>query len=101
MSKVLRKDEGRPLRAAMRAAGLSGPGLSTATKALDPCGVGISPATVGFLATTGKTARRMCRRRTADLIAEALGVPVERLFMTSVSTDTVERSSPHGDEVPR
>src|SRR5690348_2458577 len=101
MSRMLRKDEGQPLRAAMQTAGLSGPGLSTATKQLDSRGVGISPATVGFLATTGKTARSRCRRRTADLIAEALGVPVEQLFTPSVSTDTVERSSPHGDAVPR
>ncbi|MFG2722676.1 XRE family transcriptional regulator [Streptomyces sp. NPDC048416] len=97
MSKVLRKDDGKPLRAAMQAAGLSGPGLAAATKAADPRGIGISPAIVGRLTTTGKTARTRCRRRTADLIAVALVVPLEQLFTPPVSTDTVERSSPDAD----
>ncbi|MFE9372316.1 XRE family transcriptional regulator [Streptomyces sp. NPDC006711] len=97
MSTVLRKDDGKPLRAAMQAADLSGPGLAAATKASDPRGIGISPAIIGRLTTTGKTARERCRRRTADLIAGALAVPLEQLFTPSVSTDTVERSSPDAD----
>ncbi|MEV6046072.1 XRE family transcriptional regulator [Streptomyces xanthochromogenes] len=97
MSTVLRKDDGKPLRAAMQAAGLSGPKLAAATTAVDPQGIGISPAKVGRLTTMGKSAQAVCRRRTAELIAVALAVPLEQLFTPPVSTDTVERSSPDAD----
>lgn len=99
MSNLLRKDSGQPLRAAMKTAGLSGPTLAAATKLVDPTGKGISPAAIGRVAGQGETAREQCRLRTAWLIADALNVPLQSLFsMPTVSTDTVERSSPHGDE---
>lgn len=100
MSKLERKSEGQPLRSAMRAAGLSGPDLATATKRVDPDGRGISPAIVGRLAGSGKTSRARCQLRTAWLIAEALDVPLQRLFsMPTHSTSTVERSRADAEEV--
>ncbi|TBO60057.1 XRE family transcriptional regulator [Streptomyces kasugaensis] len=99
MPTLIRKSEGRPLRAAMKAAGMSGPKLAAATKVIDPGGRGISPAIVGRLAGRGATARERCRPRTARLIAEVLHQPLNSLFvMPASSTDTVERSTPHGDD---
>lgn len=98
MCLLLRRDEGRPIRAAMDAAGLSGPDLAQITRQIDPDGRGVSPALVGFLAGSGRSARDRCRLRSAWLIAEALEQPMQRLFMPSDSTSTVERSIPHGNE---
>lgn len=100
MTRLLRKDAGQPLRAAMATRGLTGPALSAATKRLDPDGRGISPALVGRLTGQGKTARERCRQRTADLIAEALECDVLDLFTPTASTETVERST-HGDQNSR
>jgi hypothetical protein len=98
MRRLLRKDTGAPLRAAMRERSLTGPALAAATKRIDPTGRGISPALVGRLTGQGKTAREHCRPRTGQLIADALGCPLEELFVTpSSSTSTVERSTPDGD----
>jgi hypothetical protein len=95
MSNLLRRDNGQPIRDAMRARGMSGQDLADATKRIDPTGRGISPAAVGKVAGRGKTSADSCRLRTAWLIAEALDAPLQRLFfMPEVSTDTVERSSP-------
>jgi hypothetical protein len=100
MSKLVRKGAGKPIRDAMRAAGLTGPELAEATRRVDPTGKGISPATVGRLAGRGKTARDECRLWTAWLMTEVLDTPIQRLFsMPTPSTSTVERSTPHGDEV--
>lgn len=83
----------------MRDAGLSGPAVSAATKHVDAAGRGISPATVGNLSGRGRTARDVCELRSAWLMAEALNKPLQELFaMPSVSTDTVERSTPHADQ---
>lgn len=90
-----RRDQGQPIRDAMKAAGLSGPSVAEATKTLDPDGKGISAAKVGQLAGRGKTAKERCRPRTAELIAEVLNQPLDDLFVTpSPSTSTLERSTP-------
>ncbi|MBZ3909386.1 hypothetical protein [Streptomyces acidiscabies] len=92
MTNLHRKGEGQPLRTAMERAGLSGPKLAAETRRVDPEGRGISAAAVGRVAGRGKTARNECRLRTAWLIADALGQPLQDLFrMPSPSTPTVER----------
>ena len=92
MTNLIRKGDGQPIRDAMRAAELSGPALSAATKRVDPRGKGVSPAAIGFITGRGRSAQDRCRLRTAWLIADALDVPLQRLFaMPTVSTDTVER----------
>lgn len=102
MSKLFRKGDGQPLRAAMKAAGLTGPELAEATKTVDPTGKGISPATVGRLAGRGKTARDRCQLWTAWLMTEVLDIPIQRCFsMPAPSTATGERSTPHDHEDAR
>lgn len=92
MTLLLRKAAGQPIRDAMKRNGLSAERLAKATKGHDASGRGISTATVVKLAGRGKWAADSCRRRTAELIATALGVPLEELFsMPPVSTDTVGR----------
>lgn len=98
---LLRKDHGTPIRTAMERRGLTGAKLAKATKKADATGRGISLATVSKVTGRGETAVEHCRLRTAWLIATALNAPLQDLFdMPSVSTDTVERSSPHGDDDP-
>lgn len=102
MPNLLRKSAGQPIRDAMKAKGMSGPDLAEATKAIDVTGRGISPAAVGRLAGRGRTSAEACRLRTAWLMAEALEEPLQDLFfMPSVSTDTVERCNPDGNEDAR
>ncbi|MDT0409895.1 MULTISPECIES: hypothetical protein [Streptomyces] len=92
MPKLLRKGAGQPLRDAMSARGLSGPRLAEQTRRVDPAGRGVSPATIGRLTGTGKTARDACEMATAWWIAEALDEPLQSLFrMPTHSTATVER----------
>jgi hypothetical protein len=101
MTHLFRKGNGKPIRDAMVAAGLSGPRLAEATKAVDPDGRGISAAAVGQITGQGKSAIDRCRLRTAWLIADALDAPLQQLFSRtppsffspSDSTSTVERSS--------
>lgn len=96
MSNLIRKGEGKPLRAAMARKGMSAPQLAAATKDVDITGRGISTATV--YKVTGKNATGECRLRTAWLMTTAMDEPLQAHFdMPSVSTDTVERSTPHGD----
>ena len=80
----------------MEAAGLSGPNLAAATKAVDPEGKGISPAMVGFITGGGKSAREECSERAADLIALVLGKPTSRFFETDddVAADLESTSTP-------
>jgi predicted DNA-binding transcriptional regulator AlpA len=79
----------------MEEAGLSGPTLAAATKAVDPEGKGISPAMVGFITGTGKSARDECSERAADLIAMALNKPTSRFFETTdVAADLESTSTP-------
>ncbi|NUS26118.1 MAG: XRE family transcriptional regulator [Streptomyces sp.] len=103
MPKLHRKDDGKPLRAAMARAGLSIPQLAEATRRVDPAGKGISPATVGRLAGQGKTARGSCELKTAWFVAEALheetNAPLQDLFaMPTGSTSNIERSTPDAEE---
>lgn len=102
MPHLYRKDDGQPIRAAMRAAGLSGPQLAEATREVDPEGKGISPAAVGRVAGKGETAQERTRLRTAWLMSLALKEPVQDLFdlfrMPAASTVTVERSIPDAPE---
>lgn len=103
MPKLSRKGAGKPLREAMERAGLSGPELAEATKEVDPDGKGISPATVGRLTSTGKSARKNCEWTTAWFVAEALhrrtNAPLQDLFaMPPHSTATVERSRIDAEE---
>jgi hypothetical protein len=103
MPKLLRKGAGQPIRDAMARAGLSGPELAVATKAIDPRGRGVSASTVGRIAGRGKTARDTCELTTAWVIAEALhrrtNAPLQDLFaIPALSTVTAERSTPDADE---
>lgn len=83
---------GDAIRVAMDRAGMSGPDLAAATRRVDPNGKGVSPAVIGFLAGSGKSARDRCRIGTAWLIATALDLPLQSLFsMPSTSTSTEER----------
>lgn len=102
MTHLLRKDHGKPIRAAMERRGLTGEKLAKATKEADAAGRGISLATVSKITGRGETAVDKCRLRTAWLMATVLREPLQDLFdMPSVSTATVERSSPNGDSDPR
>ncbi len=88
-----RRNSGAPLRAAIQAAGLTIPRLAEATRKADPDGVGISRATVGFLVSTGKSAREECSDRSAELISSALNMPLTDLFWgeLSVVVDSIPR----------
>ncbi|MDJ0460652.1 XRE family transcriptional regulator [Streptomyces sp. H27-C3] len=93
MPKVLRKREGQPLRDEITRQGLTLDKLAEMTKAVDPEGRGVSPATIGRLTGTGRTARDRCELNTAWLITEGLDARMHRLFsMPTHSTATVERS---------
>ncbi|MDX3066908.1 hypothetical protein PV518_32840 [Streptomyces sp. ND04-05B] len=81
-----RLDQGAPLRAAMKAAGLDIPRLAARTKGVDPTGEGLSRAMVGFIVGAGKTAREECSDRAAELIASALDREVATLFESAVFT---------------
>jgi hypothetical protein len=100
MSHLIRKGKGQPLRAAMKRHGLTAPQLAKATKRVDVTGRGISTATVYKL--TDMDGSDECRLRTAWLATTAMDEPLQRHFdMPSVSTDTVERFTPHGEQDPR
>jgi|GEM_PF-2867556 len=75
-----RLDKGKPIRAAIAAAGLDIPRLADATREVDPEGKGLSRSLIGFLVSTGRSAREECSDRAAGLLAEALDAPLERLF---------------------
>jgi hypothetical protein len=102
MTHLFRKGNGEPIRRAMRAAGLSGPLLAEATKAIDPKGKGLSPAAIGKITGRGRTAADRCRLQSARLIARALDTPTQCLFsrfpMPTDSTSTVERCNSDADE---
>lgn len=92
MSKLHRRDHGRPIRDAMEAAGLSGPALAVATRQADPDGRGVSPAVIGFMTGRLRSARERFTIRTAWLVAVALDKPLQDLFaMPESSTSTNER----------
>ncbi|MEU5979425.1 XRE family transcriptional regulator [Streptomyces sp. NPDC047315] len=99
MPKLFRKSEGQPIRTEMERQGLSLGRLSELTREVDPEGRGVSPAAIGRIAGTGRTAHPQCELRTAWLIAEGLDARLHRLFaMPSRSTLTVERSRVDAEE---
>lgn len=75
-----RRDDGQPLRDAMKAAGMNLQALATATKVADPAGAGVSYQLIGFLATAKKYGRSTTTPETAELIERALGVTKGSLF---------------------
>ncbi|MEU5716602.1 helix-turn-helix transcriptional regulator [Streptomyces sp. NPDC020403] len=98
MTNLIRKGAGKPLRDAMKRKGMSAEQLAAATKEVDVTGRGISAATVWKITGSGSTATDECRPRTAWLMTTAMGEPLQDHFdMPTVSTDTVERSTHHGD----
>jgi hypothetical protein len=99
MTKLLRKGEGQPLRDEMKRQGLTLEELAEKTRAVDPEGRGVSPATIGRITGTGRTARSKCELWTAWLITEVINRPIQRFFlMPTHSTSTVERSRPNAEE---
>lgn len=99
MPKLLRKGEGQPLRDEMRRQELTQADLAEKTKEVDPEGRGVSPATIGRISGTGRTARDRCELSTAWLITEGLDARMHRLFsMSTHSTATVERSRANAEE---
>jgi hypothetical protein len=98
MANLVRKGKGKPLRDAMEQKGLSGNQLAAATKIADIRGRGVGKSIVCKIAGKGPDGDEPCRLRTAWLMATVLDEPLQELFdMPTVSTDTVERSTPHGD----
>lgn len=75
-----RLGNGKPIRDAMAASGLSIPKLAARTKEIDPEGKGLSQALIGFYVSTGSSAREHATERTMRLMAEALDSPTEELF---------------------
>lgn len=75
-----RLDNGQPIRTAMREAGLSIERLAEQTKEADLAGYGISQSAIGTMVSTGASGRESFARRSCDLVAKALGKPVEELF---------------------
>lgn len=89
-----RLDNGTPIRTAMKHAGLDIKGLAAKTREVDPDGRGLAKSAIYYMVGTGKSAREEHSDRAAILVAEALAVPVSRLFvedplpMASESTST-------------
>ncbi|MCM2394332.1 hypothetical protein, partial [Streptomyces albipurpureus] len=79
-----RLDNGRPLRTAMKASGMTIPDLAAKTAEVDPAREGLSTSYVGFIAGAGKTSREECSDRAAQLIAAALDKEVSDLFESVV-----------------
>lgn len=75
-----RLDNGRPIREAMKRAGLNIQRLAEKTREADPAGYGIKPATIGHMVATGPSGRDRFEDRSCDLVARALEGPVERFF---------------------
>lgn len=75
-----RLDNGQPIRDAIKQAGLSIERLAEKTKEADPAGYGISQSAIGHMVSTGPSGRDSFARRSADLVAAALGRPVQELF---------------------
>lgn len=81
-----RRQNGKPIRTAMQAAGLSIPALAARTREVDPTGKGLSKAMVGFAVSAGKSGRDEVSERTATLLAAALEVTQDWLFMEDAPT---------------
>ncbi|MGW1998388.1 XRE family transcriptional regulator [Embleya sp. NPDC001921] len=76
-----RRDDGQPIRDAMRRADLSILRLAEMTKRVDPAHYGVSRSLIGALVATGSSARDACRPRSAALISAALDKPLHDLFV--------------------
>ena len=102
MTDLVRKDEGKPLRDAMKRHGVTQAELAARTREVDVRGQGVSVATVAKVTGSGKTSVDRCRLRTGWLITSAMDEPLQQHFdMPSVSTDTVERCKDHDGSDPR
>ena len=88
-----RRDNGTPIRTAMKHAGLDIKGLAAATRQVDPEGRGLAKSAIGYMVGTGKSARDEHSDRAALLVAEALAVPVSRLFHEPVQPTATESTS--------
>lgn len=92
MTDLIRKGEGKPLRDAMKRHGVTQAELAARTRAVDVRGKGVSLGTIVKVTGRGKFGADRCRLRTAELITQALGEPLDDHFgIPPVSTDTVER----------
>jgi hypothetical protein len=80
-----RRDSGYPLALALARQGLSLPKLAAKTKEVDPDGRGVSFQIIGQLVTQGRSARETTTRRTAELVAAALSVPLSSVFEERVT----------------
>jgi hypothetical protein len=92
-----RREEGQPIKDAMREQRLTLPRLAELTKELDPDGNGVSFQLIGRLTTAqGLSARETTSPRSAALIARALERPEEALFergSIGASADSTERET--------
>jgi len=79
-----RRDNGQPIREAMSEAELSTEGLAERTRKID--GYGISRSAVGHMVSQGPSGRNEFEDRSCDLVAKALGKPVEELFSDNAPT---------------
>lgn len=77
---MFRRDRGRPIREAIKRAGLSIPLLAKRTREIDPEGKGLSPALIGFYTSTGASGRESISDNAARLIAAGVDSPTEELF---------------------
>ncbi|GGJ87378.1 hypothetical protein GCM10011583_18630 [Streptomyces camponoticapitis] len=77
---MYRRNGGKPIRDAIRRAGLSIPRLAARTKEIDPEGRGLSQALIGFYASEGASGRESASTRTTELMAAGLDSPIEELF---------------------
>ncbi|MGW0012423.1 XRE family transcriptional regulator [Streptomyces tendae] len=102
MTDLVRKDDGKPLRDAMKRRGVTQAELAAKTKAVDVRGLGVSVATVAKVTGRGETAASKCRLRTAWLITSAMAEPLQDHFdMPSVTTATGERCKDDDGADPR
>jgi hypothetical protein len=79
-NRMYRRDGGRPIREAIKRAGLSIPRLARRTKEIDPEGRGLSQAFIGFYTSTGSSGREPISTRAAGLMAAGVDSPTEELF---------------------
>lgn len=92
-----RRQNGKPIRTAMQAAGLSIPALAARTREVDPTGKGLSKAMVGFAVSVGKSGRDEVSDRTATLLAAALDVSQDWLFLEDSPNATTPATSSRSD----
>lgn len=95
-----RRLNGRPLRNAMKHAGLSVAALAAKTREVDPEGRGLSKAAVGFAVSEGQSGRDELSDRAAALIAAALGVAEELLFHEDTPEAPIATPSRLRSEMP-